>query len=71
MPHHLVGVAEIAEMLAVSRQRVDELVRTRDDFPGPDAVLTAGRIWRREDIVQWARATGRLQDGGNGGDSGD
>jgi predicted DNA-binding transcriptional regulator AlpA len=39
-----VGVAEVAELLNVSRQRVDELVRTEPSFP--QAVqITAGRIW--------------------------
>ncbi len=60
MTHHLVGVAEVAKLLGVSRQRVDELIRTRDEFPEPDAVLTAGRIWKREDIEAWARETGRI-----------
>jgi predicted DNA-binding transcriptional regulator AlpA len=54
----LVGTAEVAEMLGVSRQRVDQLTRTDEDFPEP---LTTGRyrVWRRQDIVEWARATGR------------
>jgi prophage regulatory protein len=55
----LVGLTEIAEMLGVSAQRVDQLAR-RDDFPEPVAVLAAGRIWRRGDIERWARGTGRL-----------
>jgi predicted DNA-binding transcriptional regulator AlpA len=58
--HHLVGVHEIAEMLDVSRQRVDQLT-ARDDFPPPAAILHAGRrIWNRPDVEAWARATGRL-----------
>ncbi len=64
------GVAEVAELLGVSTQRVDQLTKTAG-FPAPEATLSAGRIWQREDIEEWARATGRLQDGGNGGDSGD
>ncbi|MPZ53927.1 MAG: hypothetical protein GEU79_14540 [Acidimicrobiia bacterium] len=31
----LVGVTEITGMLAVSKQRVDQLTRERDDFPHP------------------------------------
>jgi predicted DNA-binding transcriptional regulator AlpA len=54
MELELVGTHEIAETLAVSRQRVDELARTHADFPKPIAVLAAGRIWRKEDIVAWA-----------------
>ena len=56
----LVGVAEIAEMLGVSRQRVDAIARTHDEFPDPVAELSAGRIWLRKDIEAWARKTGRL-----------
>jgi prophage regulatory protein len=55
----LVGLTEIAEMLGVSAQRVDQLAR-RDDFPEPVAVLAAGRIWRLGDIEHWAESTGRL-----------
>ena len=55
----LVGVAEIAEMLGVSRQRVNAIVKRDDDFPVPAAELSAGRIWRRGDVVAWARAVGR------------
>lgn len=56
--HHLVGLTEIAEMLGVSRQYTDRLVR-QVGFPEPEAVITAGRIWKREDVEEWARQTGR------------
>jgi predicted DNA-binding transcriptional regulator AlpA len=57
--HHLVGVAEVAELLGVSRQRVHKLAE-RDDFPAPVAILTAGKVWDRDAVEKWARATGRL-----------
>jgi predicted DNA-binding transcriptional regulator AlpA len=57
--NHLVGLTEIAGILGVSRQYADRLVRT-EGFPRPEAVITAGRIWRREDVEHWARAAGRL-----------
>jgi hypothetical protein len=57
--HHLVGVAEIAEMLGVSRQRVNVIVKTHPDFPEPEAELSAGRIWLRSAVVAWAEAEGR------------
>ena len=57
--HHLVGVAEIAELLNITRQRVNQLVR-EDGFPKPEAELSAGRIWKRSDIEAWAKKTGRL-----------
>jgi len=61
----LVGAHEIAELLGISRQRVDAIARSHDDFPAPVAELAAGRIWKREEIVRWARATGRLKRAGN------
>ncbi|MFY1704607.1 MULTISPECIES: helix-turn-helix transcriptional regulator [Micromonospora] len=57
MPRHpllrVMGAAEIAEYLGVSRQWVEVLSKRRD-FPEPSATLKAGRIWRTEDIEQWA-----------------
>jgi predicted DNA-binding transcriptional regulator AlpA len=58
MTHHLVGLTEIAGMFGVSRQYIDRLVR-QDGFPAPEAVISAGRIWSREAIEEWARETGR------------
>jgi len=58
--HRLAGTAEIAAMLGVSRQRVQQLVK-RADFPEPYDVLAAGtRIWKRADVEAWARAHGRV-----------
>jgi predicted DNA-binding transcriptional regulator AlpA len=54
----LVGLHEMAEMLAVSRQRADQLAR-QAGFPKPVADLKAGRIWRRADVRRWMRSTGR------------
>lgn len=59
--HHLVGAAEVAELLGVSRQRVDAIARTHADFPKPQAELQAGRVWLRAEIADWARRTGRLK----------
>jgi predicted DNA-binding transcriptional regulator AlpA len=56
--HHLVGLNEIAGMLGLSRARADQLAR-QVGFPEPEAVLSAGRIWSREAIEEWARDTGR------------
>jgi predicted DNA-binding transcriptional regulator AlpA len=57
--HHLVGAAEIARLLGVSRQRVQQLA-SEPDFPQPDAVLAMGKVWRKADILEWARAAGRI-----------
>jgi hypothetical protein len=58
---HLVGAAEIAQLLGVSRQRVQQLVGS-PGFPAPQAVLAMGKVWLKEDVVAWARDHGRLAD---------
>jgi hypothetical protein len=37
-------LTEITNVLGLSRQRVDQIVRTDPTFPEPVAVITAGRI---------------------------
>lgn len=54
----VMGAAEIAELLGVSRQRVQQLV-TRVDFPAPIGTLTMGRVWRREAVEAWHAARQR------------
>lgn len=49
----LMGAAEVAALLGVSRQRVNQLVHTTG-FPEPIAHLDAGRIWLGIDIRAWA-----------------
>lgn len=55
----VVGSAEIARMLGVSRQRVGQLVSSRD-FPEPYATLDMGRVWKTSDVEQWAHRRGRI-----------
>jgi FtsZ-interacting cell division protein YlmF len=55
----VVGVAEIAQLLGVSRQRVHELLRSDPQFPEPAAELAAGRIWLRPDVEAWMAARAR------------
>jgi predicted DNA-binding transcriptional regulator AlpA len=55
----LVGVAEIAQLLGVSRQRVHQLLRDRPDFPESVAELVAGRIWLRTEVLTWAETWDR------------
>ena len=50
---HLMGAAEIAELLGVGRQRVQQLV-SRPDFPAPADTLAMGKVWLREDVERWA-----------------
>lgn len=58
----LVGIAEIAELLGVSRQRASTL-QTRHDFPHPVAVLRSGPVWTRPSLNRfadtWERKPGR------------
>ena len=53
MTHHLVGVAEVAKMLRVSRQRVVQIVDAYSDFPSPEVELASGRVWRRTAVERW------------------
>jgi len=53
-----IGPHEIAVMLNVSRQRVQQLME-KDDFPEPWAVLATGRIWAAEDVEAWGVKAGR------------
>ncbi|WP_377324986.1 helix-turn-helix transcriptional regulator [Pimelobacter simplex] len=59
MPEHLMGVAEVAELLGVSRQRVTQLAKAAG-FPRPYDTLAMGPVWLKVDVEKWARETGRL-----------
>lgn len=54
----LAGIAEIAEILGVTKQRVTQLAKA-DGFPKPLDRIASGPVWRRTDIERWARETGR------------
>src|SRR5690606_21891542 len=54
----LVGTAEVAEMLGVSRQRVNALT-AHPDFPRPVAELAAGKVWRKGDLSRFAEERAR------------
>jgi predicted GIY-YIG superfamily endonuclease len=57
-PQKYVGSAEIGRMLGVGRQRVQQIV-CGADFPWPYDVLAMGKVWKRADVIEWARARGR------------
>ncbi len=61
MSHHLMGFAEIAELLGVSRQRVTQLRASDPTFPKPISVLRATPVWESADGEKWARETGRIE----------
>jgi hypothetical protein len=58
----LLGVAEVANVLEVSKQRVSELRRT-PSFPPPITQLRAGPVWLEDTITgylrSWKRQGGR------------
>ena len=59
MPNQLLGVTEVAALLGISRQRVQQLTESDPDFPAPAGDLARGRVWNSEDVEAWAKATGR------------
>ena len=70
MTRHLVGPQEVCEILAVCRQRLQQLA-ARPDFPEPVVELALGRVWETDAIRAWAQETGRLVHEVEGEDSGD
>lgn len=48
----IVGTIEIARLLDVSRQRVDQLSR-EVGFPQPLGEHAGGRVWHLADIERW------------------
>jgi predicted DNA-binding transcriptional regulator AlpA len=61
----LAGVGEVADLLGLSRQRIDQLAAdSRSGFPEPVKVerrgLATRRLWRASEVVAWGRATGRV-----------
>lgn len=53
----VVGVAEVAKLWRVNRQRVNVLVAS-SDFPSGEH-LTAGRVWAFWDVIEWSVTHGR------------
>jgi predicted DNA-binding transcriptional regulator AlpA len=50
----LLRVVEIAEVLGVSKQLVDQL-RREPDFPAPVDRWARGDLWAAADVRRWAR----------------
>jgi prophage regulatory protein len=48
----VVGAAELAERLGVSKSRVHQIVNHKN-FPDPYAELRIGRVWLAEDVEAW------------------
>jgi chromosome partitioning protein len=54
----LLGLAEVADLLQVSRTSVGNWRARRGNFPAPLAELKSGPVWRQSDLVGWAEAEG-------------
>ncbi|MGP1283152.1 MAG: AAA family ATPase [Parasphingopyxis sp.] len=50
----LLGLAEVADMLGVTKQNVANWRSRREDFPAPIANLKSGPVWSTDSIVDWA-----------------
>ena len=57
-PPPVVALAELAKVLGVSRVRAMQLIK-RAEFPAPIAVLSVGRIWAYDAVVEYCESTGR------------
>jgi predicted DNA-binding transcriptional regulator AlpA len=57
----LMGTAEVAEHLGISRQWA-LVVTSRREFPEPVAVLKGGRIWLAEDVERYAEQRRRQRE---------
>ena len=55
------SAAEIATLLRISRQRVDQIAKADATFPEPVAILSGIRVWETAAVEKWARETGRLK----------
>ena len=54
----VVALSELAKVLGVSRVRAMKLIE-RAEFPPPIAVLSVGRIWSYDAVVEYCERTGR------------
>ena len=54
----LLGPAELAQLLGVSRQRAS-VIAGHVDFPRPRLTLIMGSIWALDDVKAWAEQRGR------------
>jgi chromosome partitioning protein len=54
----LLGVAEIADLLSVSKQAVSNWRGREKGFPDPIAELKSGPVWAYSSIAEWARHKG-------------
>jgi chromosome partitioning protein len=61
MTYDLVGIAEIADMVGVTGQAVNNWRVRYETFPKAVVELRATPVFREQDIVKWLISTGRLK----------
>jgi chromosome partitioning protein len=54
----LVGMAEVAEILGVTKQTLTNWRHRNISFPSPIAELRSGPVWKREDVISWGKSAG-------------
>jgi chromosome partitioning protein len=54
----LVGMAEVAEILGVTKQTLTNWRHRNVSFPSPLAELRSGPVWKREEVVSWGQSVG-------------
>lgn len=59
LAEHLVGPAEIAELLKVEANTVNVWKARHPDFPAPVRRLKTGDVWDVREVRVWAEKTGR------------
>src|SRR5260221_3624752 len=55
---NLVGMAEVAELLAVTEQALTNWRNRNISFPEPIAELRSGPVWKRDDVIAWGKGVG-------------
>ncbi len=55
----VLGVAEVAKLLGVTRQRLAVIRRDHESFPKPFVELAATPLWYREAVEEWAKTWAR------------
>jgi chromosome partitioning protein len=58
MSASLLGLAELAEVLGVTKQVITNWKTRREGFPSPVVELKSGPVWSREKIEAWAKDEG-------------
>lgn len=55
----LVALGDVAKLAGVEKDTVIKWIARHPGFPSPVVETSAGKIWQREDVIKWLKATGR------------